>query len=174
MDMVWLLGADEIDMKKLGKTFVVYQGHHGDAGAHRADVILPGAAYTEKHAIYVNTEGRAQMGQQAVFPPGGAKEDWAIIRAMSEVIGKTLPFNSLAELRTAMVKETPSVAKIGKIEPVVAMPLLGKKADISGTSTQAFNSVIHNFYMTDPISRASETMAKCTVEILGVAKAEAA
>ena len=90
IEVVYLLGADEIDMSKLGKAFVIYQGHHGDAGAHRADVILPGAAYTEKSATYVNTEGRVQRTTLAAFPPGDAREDWTIIRALSDVLGQAL------------------------------------------------------------------------------------
>ena len=91
--MLFLLGADEIDMNALGKAFVVYLGTHGDAGAHRADVILPGAAYTEKSGTYVNTEGRVQLAKRAVFPPGDAREDWAILRALSDVLGQPLPFD---------------------------------------------------------------------------------
>ena len=103
LDVLFLLGADDIDMNALGDAFVVYLGTHGDAGAHRADVILPGAAYTEKSGTYVNTEGRVQMAARAAFPPGDAREDWAILRALSEVLGHRLPFDSLAELaRTAL------------------------------------------------------------------------
>ncbi|MEI7713515.1 MAG: NADH-quinone oxidoreductase subunit NuoG, partial [Rhodospirillales bacterium] len=95
VDVLWLLGADEVDTARIGaNTFVVYQGHHGDAGAHRADVILPGAAYTEKSGTYVNTEGRVQRGFQAVFPPGDAREDWTIVRAFSQLVGKTLPYDN--------------------------------------------------------------------------------
>ena len=99
IDVLFLLGADEIDMARIGDAFVVYIGTHGDAGAHRADVILPGAAYTEKSGTYVNTEGRVQMTNRAGFAPGEAKEDWAILRALSDVLGKQLPFDSLAQLR---------------------------------------------------------------------------
>ena len=99
LDVLFLLGADEI--KAPEGTFVVYIGTHGDRGAHRADVILPGAAYTEKSGIYVNTEGRVQMANRAAFPPGEAREDWAIIRALSEALGKKLPYDSLAALRQA-------------------------------------------------------------------------
>ena len=170
MDLVWLLGADEIDLRKLNKSFVVYQGHHGDKGAHIADVILPGAAYTEKNAIYVNTEGRPQMALQAVFPPGQAREDWSIIRAFSEVIGKTLPFNTITQLRTKMIEAVPHFAKIGQITKA-EWKAFGKK----GTpSPKAFMPVVVNFYMTDPISRSSPTMAKCTAEILPLIPAEAA
>src|SRR5262249_3009648 len=107
MDVIWLLGADELDFQKMNKSFVIYQGHHGDKGAHPGDVVLPGAAYTEKNAIYVNTEGRSQLAQQAVFPPGEAREDWAILRAFSEVIGKPLPFDNITQLRTKMIAVAP-------------------------------------------------------------------
>ena len=107
---IYLLGADEIDMNALGKAFVIYQGHHGDAGAHRADVVLPGAAYTEKDATYVNTEGRVQHTQHAVFPPGEAREDWKILRALSEVLGRPLSFNTLAEVRKRLAAVNPLFA----------------------------------------------------------------
>ncbi len=170
MDLMWLLGADEIDTHNFGKAFVVYQGHHGDAGAHRADVILPGAAYTEKSGIYVNTEGRAQLAQQAAFAPGDAREDWTILRAFSEVVGKTLSFNSLAELRGKMFEAVPVLANIGqRVTP--EWKTFGVKGEVSG---QAFMPTIENFYMTDPISRASVTMAKCTTELMPHWAAEAA
>ncbi len=105
-DVLFLLGADEIDMTKTGGAFVVYIGTHGDAGAHRANVILPGAAYTEKSGTYVNTEGRVQQTNRAGFAPGEAKEDWAIIRALSDVLGKKLPFDSLAALRRKLYAES--------------------------------------------------------------------
>jgi NADH-quinone oxidoreductase subunit G len=162
MDIVWLLGADEIDMKKLGKAFVVYQGHHGDEGAHRADVILPGAAYTEKNAIYVNTEGRPQLAQQAVFPPGEAREDWTIIRAFSAVINKPLAFDNLVQLRAKMIVAAPVIGEMGRLAKASWKPF-GKKV---GLSNEAFTLAVPNFYMTDPITRASVTMAKCTTEIL--------
>src|SRR6185295_4840559 len=114
LDVMFLLGADEA--KTPEGTFVVYIGTHGDRGAHRADVILPGAAYTEKSGIYVNTEGRAQMANRAAFPPGDAREDWAIIRALSDVLGKKLPFDSLAQLRQAMFKAVPHLMRIDQIE----------------------------------------------------------
>jgi NADH-quinone oxidoreductase subunit G len=162
IDVLWLLGADEIDTQNLGETFVVYQGHHGDAGAHRANVILPGAAYTEKSGIYVNTEGRAQLALQAAFPPGEAREDWAIIRAFSEVVGQTLPFNNLAELRAKMFETAPVLSKLGQCTSA-EWKTFGGKGELS---SKPFTPTIANFYMTDPISRASVTMAKCTAEIL--------
>ncbi|MBT4741420.1 MAG: NADH-quinone oxidoreductase subunit G, partial [Rhodospirillaceae bacterium] len=112
---VYLLGADEIDTAKLTDAFVIYQGHHGDAGAHVADVILPGAAYTEKNATYVNTEGRAQLGQRAIFPPGDAREDWSIIRALSERLGKTLPYDSLEQVREKLRKISPDFTHVDEV-----------------------------------------------------------
>src|SRR5688572_18554123 len=117
LDVLFLLGADEYDTTAMGKAFVVYIGTHGDAGAHRADVILPAAAYTEKSGTYINTEGRVQMSERAVFPPGEAKEDWAIFRALSAVLGMPLPFNSLRALRAAIYAEFPHLAQIDQIVP---------------------------------------------------------
>src|SRR5207245_3164045 len=117
MDVLFLLGADETKVPYSG-TFVVYIGTHGDHGAHRADVILPGAAYTEKSGIYVNTEGRVQIAGRAAFPPGEAREDWAIIRALSDVLGKRLPFDSLLALRQAIFKAVPHLTPVARITPV--------------------------------------------------------
>jgi len=158
IEFVYLLGADEIDTAKLGKAFVVYQGHHGDAGAHRADVILPGSAYTEKSGIYVNTEGRPQMTRQAGFAPGEAKEDWAILRALSEKLDQPLPYDSLDELRRALFKAAPHLQKLNVVTPA-AWENFGAAGNVTA---RAFHMTIANYYMTDPISRASETMAKCT------------
>jgi NADH-quinone oxidoreductase subunit G len=158
IDVVYLLGADEIDGSWFGKSFVIYQGHHGDAGAHRADVILPGATYTEKNATYVNTEGRPQQGRLAVFPPGEAREDWKIIRALSELVGKKLPYDTLKQVRDRLVAVNPIFGKIDAVTPAAWGPF-GKAGT---TEPTPFRSPIANFYMTDPVSRASETMAKCT------------
>lgn len=158
VEVVYLLGADEIDTSKLDKAFVIYQGHNGDAGAQAADVILPGSAYTEKDGSYVNTEGRLQYGSKAVFAPGDAKEDWTILRALSEVIGKTLPFNSLTSLRAEMAKVSPTFANLDEIQSA-SWEDFGTKGDISAT---ALTSPISNYYMTDPVSRVSKTMAQCT------------
>jgi NADH-quinone oxidoreductase subunit G len=158
IEFVYLLGVDEIDMAKLGKAFVVYQGHHGDAGAHRADVILPGAAYTEKDGTYMNTEGRAQLGLRAVFPPGEAREDWAVLRALSQLLGKPLPYDNLAQLRRQLFEANPRFQRLNSVEPAAWGPF-GREGAVQAT---AFRTPISNFYMTDPISRASETMAKCT------------
>src|SRR5215831_11325251 len=160
LDVLFLLGADEITVPD--DTFVVYIGTHGDRGAHRADVILPGAAYTEKSGIYVNTEGRVQVGGRAAFPPGDAREDLAIIRALSEVLGKRLPYNSLAALRQAIVKAVPHLGRVDQIA-------LGSAADIKtlagkGGSTEKapVRSTVEDFYLTNPIARASAVMAECS------------
>jgi NADH-quinone oxidoreductase subunit G len=158
MDVIYLLGADEIDTGRLGNAFVVYQGHHGDAGASRADVVLPGAAYTEKNATYVNTEGRVQQGRLATFPPGEAREDWKIIRALSAVLGKALPYDTLAQVRARMAEVNPVLATLDTVEPA-KWGAFGKEGKVDAA---AFDSPVTNFYMTDPISRASVTMAKCT------------
>jgi NADH-quinone oxidoreductase subunit G len=154
---VYLLAADEIDMERLGKAFVIYQGHHGDAGAHRADVILPGAAYTEKPGTYVNTEGRVQAGRRAGYPPGDAREDWAILRALSERLGKTLPYDSLEQVRSRLISVNKVFAAIDQQTPGAWGPF-GKPGT---TSDAPFVPAIDNFYMTCPISRASKTMADC-------------
>ena len=158
IEVVYLLGADEIDMSRLGSAFVVYQGHHGDAGAHRADVILPGAAYTEKNATYVNTEGRAQMARLSVFPPGEAREDWKIVRALAETLGKTLPYDSLGQVRRRLAEAAPVFRAIDSVTP--AEPAAFAAAGAVGDAP--FIMPIENYYMTDPISRVSPTMAKCT------------
>ena len=162
IDVVYLLGADEIKMSSLDKAFVIYQGHHGDAGAHAADVILPGAAYTEKSGVYVNLEGRVQRGRRAAFPPGDAREDWTILRALSAIVGKTLPYDDLPGLRKAMHEACPHFTHIDTVEPT-SWEDFGTTGDMSAAP---FKSAIENFYMTDPISRASKTMAACTREFI--------
>ena len=160
LDVLFLLGAD--NTKVPDGTFVVYIGTHGDRGAHRADVILPGAAYTEKSGIYVNTEGRVQMANRAGFPPGEAREDWAIIRALSGVMGKTLPYDSLAALRQAMFRATPHLIRVDKIEVGSAddiKTLAGKGGSVEKTP---FRSPVEDFYLTNPIARASTVMAECS------------
>jgi NADH-quinone oxidoreductase subunit G len=157
IEAVYLLGADEIDMKRLGKAFVIYQGHHGDAGAHRADVVLPGAAYTEKDATYVNTEGRVQLGRRAIFPPGDAREDWTILRALSEALGKKLPYDSLAALRRAMAAANPVFTHIDD----AMRPAWGKFGKEGPVEAAPFVYPISDFHRTDAISRASPTMAEC-------------
>ncbi|MBA2125145.1 NADH-quinone oxidoreductase subunit G [Hyphomicrobium methylovorum] len=159
MEFVYLLGADECDLSNLGSAFVVYQGSHGDNGAERADVILPGAAYTEKSATYVNTEGRAQQTFKAAFSPGSAKEDWTILRALSDRTGKTLPYNTLPELRAAMYRVAPQLAALDAVETRVVSGL-ETLAKLSGQPTAApFATAIPDFYLTNPIARASAVMA---------------
>jgi NADH-quinone oxidoreductase subunit G len=159
-DVVFLLGADEIDIAP--GAFTIYIGTHGDKGAHRADVILPGAAYTEKSGLYVNTEGRVQMAARAGFPPGDARENWAILRALSDVLGQKLPYDSLSQLRAALFKAHPHLARIDQIAP-------GNPADIEklagrgGAPDKApFRSPVTDFYLTNPVARASATMAECS------------
>ena len=170
IEVVHLLGADEIDMNRLGKAFVIYQGTHGDAGAHRADVILPGAAYTEKNATWVNTEGRVQMGRRAVFPPGSAREDWAILRALSAVLGKTLPYDDLAAVRAAMEADAPHFAMVDVVTPVADMPSL----PAGELDAAPFETPVRDFYMTNPIARASAVMAECSAGRAAAARIQAA
>jgi NADH-quinone oxidoreductase subunit G len=161
--LVWLHGTDEIDTSRLGKAFVVYQGHHGDRGAHRADVILPGAAYSEKPGTYVNTEGRVQQARMAAFPVGDAREDWTILRALSQRVGEALPFDDLRQLRKHLEQAHPIFADID----VLFEPDWQPFGEDGAMDDAPFVSPIEVFYMTDPISRASVTMAKCVDEILG-------
>ncbi|HXG79386.1 MAG TPA: NADH-quinone oxidoreductase subunit NuoG [Methyloceanibacter sp.] len=159
IDVVYLLGADEIDMERLGNAFVIYQGSHGDKGAHRADAILPGAAYTEKDATYVNTEGRPQMTARAVFPPGDAREDWKIVRALSGFLGKTLPFDTVQQLRARMYESCPHLALLDQLEPgeMAVIEMLAAKAAKPGK--ERFRRAIGDFYLTNAIARASAIMA---------------
>jgi NADH-quinone oxidoreductase subunit G len=172
IDMLFLLGADEVELPPLGTSFVVYQGSHGDKGAHGAEVILPGAAYTEKSVTYVNTEGRPQMTRRATFPPGEAREDWAILRALSEALGATQPWNSLAELRKAMYQAVPHLARLDQVAKADAAELgaLSAKGDMT---SEAFASPVTDFYLTNPIARASRIMGECSALRHG-AKLEAA
>jgi NADH-quinone oxidoreductase subunit G len=160
LDLVYLLGADEIDMKRLGGAFVVYQGSHGDAGAQRADVVLPGAAYTEKGATYVNTEGRAQAAARAVFPPGDAKEDWAIVRALSARVGHQLPYDTLPALRAAMYRAAPALARLDSVEPADIRGVQALAARGGALGTEPFGTAVADFYLTNPIARASAVMAE--------------
>jgi len=157
IDIVYLLGADEIDTQRLGKAFVIYQGTHGDRGAHRADVILPGAAYTEKGAYWVNTEGRVQLGERAAFPPGDAREDWSILRALSDVLGHKLPYDSVAQLQAALVEEVPSFG-MRDVKPEAGdLP----EGAIGQMTDAPFQNAVQDFYFTNPIARASKVMAEC-------------
>jgi NADH-quinone oxidoreductase subunit G len=159
--LAFFLGADEVDYSLFADTFKVYVGHHGDAGAHTADVILPGAAYSEKSGTYVNLEGRVQRGERAVFPPGDAREDWAIFRALSDVLGHRLPFDTLDGLRVEMAKAVPTLgieglADYGWVAPNLPADPKGKIADYP----------VKDFYLTNAICRASETMQRCSAELV--------
>lgn len=162
---LFLLGADEFDVpNQIGlDCFTVYQGHHGDHGAQRADVILPGAAYTEKDAIYVNTEGRPQMAKRASSPPGEAREDWKILRALSERLGKTLSYNTHVELRARIGDEWPHLTAFDEIVPAKMPKKLGKGGSVK---TKSFGLPVRNFYMTNAICRASDTMRACSQKFL--------
>ncbi len=160
LDVVVLLGADEVDVPP--GAFTIYIGTHGDNGAHRADVILPGAAYPEKSGLYINTEGRVQMSNRASFPPGDAREDWSILRALSDLLGAKLPYDSLAALRQTMFKERPQLQRIGQIiasGSADIRQLAGMKGEVGKA---AFRSAIDDFYLTNPIARASAVMAECS------------
>jgi NADH-quinone oxidoreductase subunit G len=162
VDLLWLLGADGFDPARIAAgTFVVYQGHHGDAGAQRADVILPGAAYTEKSATYVNTEGRAQRGFRAVYPPGDAREDWTILRAFSAVIGKTLPYDTIEAVRARLEQVNPVFGRVGSLNRFGCTDHTGPVGDPAVLSDAPLTSTVANYYVTDPISRSSPTMAAC-------------
>ncbi|MGC1467930.1 MAG: NADH-quinone oxidoreductase subunit NuoG [Sphingorhabdus sp.] len=159
--LAFFLGADEVDYSLFAKSFKVYVGHHGDNGAANADVVLPGAAYSEKSGTWVNLEGRVQRGERAVFPPGDAREDWSIFRALSDVLGKRLPFDNLDALRAAMAKAVPALgqeglANYGWSEPKLDAKVSGKIADYP----------IKDFYLTNSICRASPTMQRCSAELV--------
>ncbi len=163
VDVLWLLDADEIDTARIGaNTFVVYQGHHGDAGAHRADVILPGAAYTEKSGTYVNTEGRVQRGFLAVSPPGDAREDWTIIRAFSQLTGKTLPYDNIGALRQRLEQTNVVFSRLGFLPRFGCTDPTGPSGDPTALSGTPFAAAVEDYYQTCPISRSSPTMAECT------------
>ena len=161
LDVLFLLGADELDMDAFGDTFTVYIGTHGDRGAHRADVILPGAAYTEKSGIYVNTEGRVQMSDRAAFPPGEAREDWAILRALSSVLGKALPFDSLGELRSKLAETYPHMLEVDGIKAGTGAEVTALAEGAGNMEAKGFSNAVHEFYLTNPIARASAVMAEC-------------
>ena len=172
LDIAVLLGADEIEIAP--GAFVVYIGTHGDRGAHRADVILPGAAYPEKSGIYVNTEGRVQMAGRASFPPGDAREDWAILRALSDVLGRRLPYDSLAQLRQALFKAHLHLQRIDQITAGDSGEVRAL-ASLGGTPEKApFGQAVEDFYLTNPIARASAVMAECSVLAEGNAALTAA
>lgn len=168
--LAFFLGSDEVDYSLFGDSFKVYVGHHGDAGAKAADVILPGAAYSEKSGTYVNLEGRVQRSERAVFPPGDAREDWSIFRALSDVLGKRLPFDTLDQLRAAMVKAVPALGREGLAGYEWNPPSLPDKA-----TADIADYPIRDFYLTNAICRASPTMQRCSAELVhGEALLEAA
>ncbi|RSC38036.1 NADH-quinone oxidoreductase subunit G [Agrobacterium sp. FDAARGOS_525] len=162
MDVLFLLGADELDLSNKGAKFTVYIGSHGDQGAMNADVILPGAAYTEKSGIWVNTEGRVQLGNRAGFAPGEAREDWAILRALSDVLGKKLPFDSLSALRGQLYVAHPHLAETDEIVAGKASDIEALAAKTGSLVKSAFASPVKDFYLTNPIARASAVMAECS------------
>jgi NADH-quinone oxidoreductase subunit G len=159
--LLFALGADEMDYGLFSDSFKVFIGHHGDAGAHAADVILPGAAYTEKNGTYVNLEGRVQHSSKAIFAPGDAREDWSILRALSDVLGKTLPFDSFEELRAQMAKDHPELASEGLVTFDWAPP-----PGLPGAPKGQGVHPIKDFYLTNSIARASATMQRCSAELL--------
>jgi NADH-quinone oxidoreductase subunit G len=164
LDTLFLLGADDDPLPERGKATVVYLGTHGDAGAHLADIILPGAAYAEKNATWVNTEGRVQYGRRAAWPKGEAREDWSILRALSAVLGKTLPYDSLAALRAKMIADHPTFGHVdyapGASDLAGFDP--GALGAASGAGTATFSSPVRDFYLTNVVARASRTMAECS------------
>ncbi len=156
-EVIYNLGADEVEIDD--GAFVIYQGSHGDRGAHRADLILPGAAYTEENGLFVNTEGRPQLAMRAGFAPGEAKENWAILRALSAELGATLPYDSLAQLRTALIEAVPHLARIDEVIENEMQPL---EAGALGDAT--FRNAVKDFYLTNPIARASQLMAELSAQ----------
>ncbi len=164
VDVLWLLGADEFDTGRIGAgTFVIYQGHHGDRGAARADVVLPGCAYTEKDGTYVNTEGRVQHGYRALFPPGDAREDWRILRAFSATIGHVLPYDDIDALRARLQQVNPVLARQGSPRfGAVETSGPGGAGSEGALSDKPFAAFVADYYQTNPISRASRTMAECS------------
>jgi len=158
LDVVFLIGADEVATTALGDTFTVYMGTHGDRGVHAADVILPGAAYTEKHGTWVNTEGRPQRAKLAVFPPGEAKEDWKILRALSEALGRKVPLDTLGDVRRRMAEMAPVLAQIDTIRPAS----FGAFGTSGAMGAEPFASPVTDFYLTNAIARSSSVMRECS------------
>jgi len=159
-ELVILLGADEVAADRFKGAFKVYVGHHGDAGAANADLVLPGATYAEKHGTYVNIEGRVQRSERAAFAPGDAREDWTIFRALSDLIGKPLPFDRFDQLRAAMVAEVPELGQDG----IIDMPWSPPKLDAKASGPVSYP--IKDFYLTNAICRASPTMRRCSEELI--------
>jgi len=174
-NLVFLLGAEDVDFGALAGSFKVYVGHHGDEGAAAADVILPGAAYTEKHGTYVNLEGRVQLSERAVDPPGDAREDWSIFRALSDAIGRPLDFNNFGELRDALYREYPAFARPGLVALNWNPPSIGGASAAKAKGPVPIRYPIQDFYLTNPIARSSPTLQRCSAELLhGETFAEAA
>ena len=168
-EVVLLLGADEVAADRFSGAYKIYIGHHGDAGARQADLVLPGATYAEKHGTYVNTEGRVQRGEKAAFPPGEAREDWAILRAVSQLAGKTLPFDSFDQLRRQMIADYPRLGAHGIIDLPWSPPKLSAKAE------GPIRYPIQDFFLTNAICRNSPTMRVCSDELVhGIEVREAA
>ncbi|HEY1142413.1 MAG TPA: NADH-quinone oxidoreductase subunit NuoG [Sphingomicrobium sp.] len=159
-EVVFLLGADEVDPVRFGKSFKVYVGHHGDHGARQADLVLPAAAYAEKHGTYVNTEGRVQRSERAAFAPGEAREDWTIFRAVSDLLGSPLPFDRYDQLRARMIEEYPQLGVDGLIQLEWSPPKIAAKAE------GAIVHPVRDFYLTNAITRSSPTMHRCSEEIV--------
>jgi NADH dehydrogenase (ubiquinone) Fe-S protein 1 len=169
-DVLFLLGADSGSVTRADlpeNCFVIYQGHHGDKGAEMADLILPGAAYTEKQATYVNMEGRAQQTIAALTPPGMARVDWKIIRALSEVLDETLPYDNIQEIRGRLNQVSPNLTRYGLVEEAnffaqaAELAATQKKLALTKDPIDVSQKLLTDYYMTDPISKASPTMAKC-------------
>lgn len=159
-DLLWLLDADEIDLSKLAADcFVIYQGHHGDQSAKRADIILPGAAYTEKSGTYVNTEGRIQQGNRAILPPGNAKEDWKIISEIAQSMNIDLPYSNLYELRTCLAQAYPVFKEKGVVRNQMCSSINISEKNFE---KQSFRAIISDYFLTNSISRASLTMHECS------------
>ena len=156
------LGADEMDFEPFADALKVYIGHHGDRGAHAADIILPGASYAEKDGTYVNTEGRVQFAEKAVFAPGDAREDWTILRALADALKVDVGFDNFAQLQSAMIAEVPALGEEG-LAPFGDLPKADAKAKAEGTISAY---PISDFYLTNPIARASEVMQRCSAELL--------
>jgi NADH-quinone oxidoreductase subunit G len=161
LDVLFLLGADELDMAKIGDAFTVYIGTHGDAGAHRADVILPGSTYTEKSGTYVNTEGRVQQTNRAGFAPGDAKEDWAIMRALSDVLGQAA-LRFTGAIAHKLMRTSRILPKSATCRRPIRRRSKAIARDKGATGKSAFVSAVKDFYLTNPIARASAVMAECS------------
>ena len=163
VDLLFLMGADEIDTSA-SRAFKIYMGSHGDRGAMSADIILPAAAYAEKPGIYVNTEGRVQIANRAVFPKGEAKEDWAILRALSGEVGAVLPYDTLADLRAKLMADHPTFGQVDYAPGVPAGLDLSSIGEAGEAGDAPFASPIADYYQTNPIARASVVMAECSAQ----------